>query len=40
MKKNLIKQALDYYKGDKKMVMEALNISKTTLYDKIRRYEI
>ncbi len=38
--KNLIKQALDYYKGDKKMVMEALNISKTTLYDKIRRYEI
>lgn len=38
--KKLIKQALDYYEGNKKMAMEALGISKTTLYEKIRRYGI
>ncbi len=38
--KKLIQRALDHYDGDKKKTMKALDISKTTLYEKIRRYEI
>ena len=38
--KKAIAYALSYFKGDKKKVMEALNISKTTLYDKLKKYNI
>ena len=38
--KNTIKRALSIYKGNKKKAMEALEISKTTFYDKLKRYEI
>lgn len=33
-----IKRALEYYKGDKKKAMKALGISKTTFYEKLKRY--
>ena len=38
--KDSIERALAYYNGDKKKAMEALGISKTTFYDKLRKYEI
>ncbi len=38
--KQFISSKLREYKGDKKRVMEALDISKTSLYDKINRYKI
>lgn len=38
--KNTIERALSYYNGDKKNAMEALNISKTTFYEKIKKYGI
>lgn len=36
----LIEKTLLIYNGDKKKVMKALNISKTTLYEKIKKYNI
>ena len=38
--KKVIINALSYFKGDKKKVMEVLNISKTTLYEKLKKYDI
>ncbi|HSH37090.1 sigma-54 interaction domain-containing protein [Schnuerera sp.] len=38
--KNAIKRALSFYKGNKKKAMEALKISKTTFYEKLKRYNI
>lgn len=38
--KKIIKKVLEYYKGDKKKSMKALDISKTTFYEKIKRYDI
>ncbi len=38
--KNTIKRALKFYKGNKKKAMKALGISKTTFYEKLKRYEI
>lgn len=35
-----IEKTLLLYNGDKKETMKALNISKTTLYDKLKRYNI
>jgi len=38
--KSVIKRTLLAFKGDKKKAMEALNISKTTFYEKIKKYKI
>ncbi len=38
--KKVIVNTLSYFKGDKKKVMEALNISKTTFYEKLKKYNI
>lgn len=38
--KNAIEKALEYYEGNKKKTMEALDISKTTFYEKLKRYNI
>lgn len=38
--KKSIENALNFYNGDKKMVMKSLDISKTTLYDKINKYNL
>lgn len=38
--RNLIKETLSIYKGNKKKSMEALKISKTTFYDKLKKYNI
>lgn len=35
-----IENALSHHKGDKKKAMESLNISKTTFYDKLKKYNI
>ena len=35
-----IKRALAFYNGDKKKSMRALNISKTTFYEKLKKYNI
>lgn len=35
-----IEKALTFYGGDKKQTMEALDISKTSFYEKIKRYNI
>lgn len=35
-----IKKALSLFNGDKKKAMEVLNISKTTFYEKIKKYNI
>jgi len=36
--KDAIMRAINYYNGDKKKAMEALNIGKTSFYEKIKRY--
>lgn len=36
--KDAIKRALTYYNGDKKKTMKALNMAKTSFYEKIKRY--
>ncbi|MCF6465768.1 sigma-54 interaction domain-containing protein [Clostridium sp. Cult2] len=38
--KNTIKRALNFYEGNKKKAMEALGISKTSFYEKLKRYDI
>ncbi|GFN34269.1 sigma-54 interaction domain-containing protein [Tepidimicrobium xylanilyticum] len=38
--RDAIKKALDYFKGDKKKTMKALGISKTTFYEKLKKYRI
>lgn len=38
--KKSIENALAFFNGDKKMAMKALKVSKTTLYDKINKYNI
>ncbi len=38
--KSIIEKALSLYRGDKKKAMEALKISKTTFYDKLKKYNI
>ncbi len=38
--KRSIENALEFFDGDKKMVMKALDISKSTLYEKINKYKI
>ncbi|MBU5425230.1 sigma 54-interacting transcriptional regulator [Tissierella pigra] len=38
--KKLIEEILSIYKGNKKRTMEALKISKTTFYEKIKKYNI
>lgn len=38
--KTIIKRILLVCKGDKKKAMEALNISKTTFYEKVKKYNI
>ena len=38
--KKSIENALNFFNGDKKMVMKALKVSKTTLYDKINKYNL
>ncbi|WP_313233917.1 sigma-54 interaction domain-containing protein [Tissierella praeacuta] len=38
--KSVIERTLLAFKGDKKKAMEALNISKTTFYEKIKKYNI
>ena len=38
--KEVIKRALEAYKGNKKKAMMALNVSKTTFYSKLNKYNI
>lgn len=38
--KEAIEKALIFYNGDKKQAMKALNISKTSFYEKLKRYSI
>lgn len=38
--KSILEKTLSVYRGDKKKAMEALNVSKTTFYDKIKKYNI
>ena len=38
--KQVIKKTLSAYSGDKKKTMKALDISKTTLYERLKRYDI
>jgi transcriptional regulator with PAS, ATPase and Fis domain len=38
--KKAIERVLSFYKGDKKKAMDALKISKTTFYEKLRKYNI
>ncbi|MCQ4925450.1 sigma 54-interacting transcriptional regulator [Tissierella carlieri] len=38
--KSIIERTLSFYRGDKKRAMEALKISKTTFYEKIKKYNI
>lgn len=38
--KRAIAYVLNFYKGDKKKAMEALNLSKTSFYEKLKKYNI
>lgn len=38
--KSIIEKALSLYRGDKKKAMETLKVSKTTFYDKLKKYNI
>lgn len=38
--KSAIKAALEYYNGDKKAVMDSLQIGKTNFYEKVKKYEL
>ena len=38
--KRAIENALDFFNGDKKMAMQALDISKSTMYEKLNKYGI
>ena len=38
--KTAIKNALDFYQGNRKKTMDALEISKTNLYEKLKKYNI
>lgn len=38
--KSSIQNALQFYNGDKKKAMEALDISKTTFYERLKKYRI
>jgi DNA-binding NtrC family response regulator len=38
--KKSIENALKYFNGDKKKAMNALDVSKTTFYEKLRKYSI
>lgn len=38
--KMVIQRTLTFYDGDKKMAMKALSISKTTFYEKLKKYRI
>lgn len=38
--RSAIKEAINYYKGDKKAVMDSLQIGKTNFYDKVKKYSI
>lgn len=38
--KDAIKRSLEYYNGDKKKAMEALQIGRTSFYEKIKRYDL
>lgn len=38
--KNALMRALSYYKGDKKKAMKALDMCKTSFYEKLKRYGI
>ena len=38
--KKAIENTLLFYNGERKMAMKALNISKTTFYEKMKKYNI
>ncbi|WP_207652880.1 sigma-54 interaction domain-containing protein [Anaeromicrobium sediminis] len=40
VEKHIIMETLKVYKGDKRKAMEALNIKKTSFYDKLKKYNI